>query len=83
MGRAVYPIAFKPDLAEAATRYEAYYAGEIVDRPVIRITAPKDPSFKNWCEPTYWDRVYGDMGEVTCPPERYHSQSQTHSVDWH
>jgi len=36
------PLSLKPDLAEAARRWEAHYAGEIIDRPVLWATAPRD-----------------------------------------
>ncbi len=55
----VYPLAFKPDLAEADRRYRAYYAGEITDRPLLRVTAPLRPAPPY--EFSYRDRVYGDM----------------------
>jgi hypothetical protein len=35
-------LSLKPDLAEAAHRWEAFYAGEIIDRPVVCVTAPGD-----------------------------------------
>jgi hypothetical protein len=64
MSRDVYPLEFKPDLADAARRYEAYYAGEIIDRPLVHVTAPRDRDFRDWYERSYWDCVYGDMGET-------------------
>jgi hypothetical protein len=38
-----YPLSLKPDLADAARRWEAYYQGEIIDRPVVYVTAPRTP----------------------------------------
>lgn len=63
MSKDVYPLEFKPDLAEAARRYEAYYAGAIIDRPLVHVTAPNNPGFKDWFHPVYHDHVFGDMGE--------------------
>lgn len=35
-----FPLSLKPDLADAARRWEAFYQGGIVDRPVVCVTAP-------------------------------------------
>jgi hypothetical protein len=35
-------LEFKPDFAEARRRWEAYWAGEIIDRPCIAITCAKE-----------------------------------------
>lgn len=35
-------LEFKPDFAEAQRRWAAFWAGEIIDRPLIAIRAPKD-----------------------------------------
>lgn len=64
MAEDVYPLTLKPDLAEAAQRYEAYYAGQIIDRPLVQVTAPRNPQFRDWYSPTYRDTVYGDMDTV-------------------
>jgi len=57
------PIAFKPDLEEAARRWEASFAGEIIDRPVVCVTAPKEgaPPAQG---SSYRERVFGDMDEL-------------------
>lgn len=36
-------LKFKPDLKEAQKRWEAYWNYEIIERPCVYITAPKDP----------------------------------------
>ncbi len=57
------PLLFKPDLEEAANRWNAYYEGEIIDRPIVCVHAPKDgfaavdPIDTN----DYHDKVFGDM----------------------
>ena len=59
------PLAFKPDLEEAAKRWEAYQAGEIIDRPVVCVTAPREGKKKPASGGRgYHDRVHGDMGEI-------------------
>ena len=56
-------LAFKPDFAEAAERWEAYFRGEMIDRPVTCVVVR--PEGKTW-EPTssYRDHVFGDMDEI-------------------
>lgn len=60
------PLALKPDLAEAARRWDAYFAGEIIDRPIVCVTAPRQDA-----EPpegpagtNYHDRVHLDLAEI-------------------
>ena len=57
------PLEFKPDLVEAARRWEAFYAGEIIDRPVVWVTAPR-PGMTAPPPSTYHDRVFGDPEAV-------------------
>jgi hypothetical protein len=56
-------LAFKPDLSEAAQRWQAYFDGEMIDRPVVCVTAPKgdEPAAP---ASTYRDRVFGDMDDL-------------------
>lgn len=57
------PLEFKPDLEETAERWNAFYAGEIIDRPVVCVTAPREG-----CKPVrgsdYYERVHGDMDDI-------------------
>ena len=54
---------FKPDFDEAARRWQAYYAGEIIDRPVVCVTAPARG--KSMPAPiTYHEKVFGDLDAV-------------------
>lgn len=57
------PLAFKPDLDDAARRWEAYYHGEIIDRPVVCVTAPKDGRAPVRGS-DYYERVYGDLDDI-------------------
>lgn len=61
--KAPAPLEFKPDLAEAARRWEAFYAGDIIDRPVVCVTAPR-PNMTAPPPSTYRDRVFGDLDQV-------------------
>lgn len=54
------PLALKPDIAEASRRWEAFYAGEVTDRPVVCVTAPL-PGSARPPAPTYHDRVHQDL----------------------
>ncbi len=53
------PLAFKPDLEEAARRWDAFYAGQIIDRPVVCVNAWR--SDQRLYGPSYRQRVLGDM----------------------
>lgn len=64
MSTSPYPLSFKPDLAEAAARWEAYYAGEIIDRPIVCITAPRDRNRPTAHRITYHDLVFGDLNDA-------------------
>jgi hypothetical protein len=59
------PLAFKPDAEEAAKRWEAFFAGEMIDRPVVCAAAPKKGSKQpRPPELTYHDRVFRDIDEI-------------------
>jgi hypothetical protein len=57
------PLAYKPDMEDAVRRWEAFYAGDIIDRPIVCVTAPRDgrrvPSVGN-----YYERVHGDIDKL-------------------
>lgn len=61
----ISPLSFKPDLEDANKRWEAFYMGELIDRPVTCVRAPKR-GYEN--KPryniTYRDRVLGDIDDV-------------------
>jgi len=57
------PLALKPDLPEAARRWEAYWQGEMLDRPIVCVTAPRHGPPPPW-EYRYRQRVFGDMDAV-------------------
>ncbi len=56
-------LSFKPDMADAARRWAAFFAGETIDRPIVCVTAPRD-GMTIPPAPTYRDRVFGDIDEV-------------------
>lgn len=61
--RAPYPLALKPDLEDAARRWEAHYAGDLIGRPVVCITAPR-PGHIRLPGSSYRERATGDMDAI-------------------
>jgi hypothetical protein len=59
---------YKPDVEDAVRRWEAFYAGEIVDRPLVVMTPPRAGCTPP-PRPTYQDRVFGDIDEVLARAE--------------
>jgi hypothetical protein len=57
--RAPRPLAFKPDLADAARRWDAFYAGDLIDRPPVCVTAPM-PGMKPGPGTTYRERAHAE-----------------------
>ena len=57
------PLEFKPDIEEAAKRWDAFYAGEIIDRPLVTVTAPRE-GFKRPQFISYRDRAFGDIDDI-------------------
>ncbi len=54
---------FKPDLAEAEHRWQAFYAGDVLDRPPVCVTAPR-PGCHLPAPVTYHDKAFGAIEEV-------------------
>ena len=68
------PLSLKPDLDEAARRWAAFYEGEIIDRPIVCVTAPRDGH-----EPvppvTYRERAFADVDALI---DRALARAETH-----
>jgi hypothetical protein len=58
-----YALSLKPDLPEAARRWDAFYAGDMIDRPVVCVTAPREGT-EPVKAPSYRDRVFADTDRV-------------------
>jgi len=58
-----FPLEFKPDIEETAKRWDAFYAGEIIDRPLICVNAPRE-GFKAARGSNYHERAFGDMDDI-------------------
>jgi len=56
-------LEFKPNLADTERRFAAFFQGEMIDRPIVRVTAPLDegktPHWVNSQE--YYGKVSGDI----------------------
>jgi hypothetical protein len=57
------PLLYKPDLEDAAKRWDAYFAGDLIDRPIVCVTAPK-PGVERKPGSNYRDKVFGDMNDI-------------------
>ena len=60
----MHQYTLKPDMEEAHRRWQAYWAGDLIGRPVVCVTAPV--SGRNALPATtYYERVFGDLEQVT------------------
>jgi hypothetical protein len=53
-------LELKPDYQDALRRYEAFWNGDLIDRPLIRITAPKSGAAKGDFVNNYYTRANSD-----------------------
>ncbi len=60
--RKPHPLALKPDIEEAARRWDAFYAGEIIDRPVVCVQSWRDGERVHG--PDYRARAFDDLDAV-------------------
>lgn len=61
------PLSLKPGFEDAAKRWEAYLAGEIIDRPLVCVSASKTGGAAAGGPvrgSTYYERVHGDMDAI-------------------
>jgi len=58
------PLALKPDLEEADRRWKAFYEGDLIDRPVVCVTAPADDAAEPSRGTGYRSRVFGDIDAI-------------------
>lgn len=56
------PLELKPDIEQAAERWAAYYSGELLDRPLLWVTAPVEGAEKVQAA-SYHEWVYGDIDD--------------------
>jgi len=63
-------LEYKPDLERAKTCWRAYWEGEIIDRPIVCVRAPKAGSAPV-VPPRYMDGVYGDFADAVGRYDQY------------
>lgn len=54
------PLELKPNMEEVAKRWNAYYEGEIIDRPIVCVTVPSN-NFTKIKRVSYYEWIYGDI----------------------
>jgi len=69
-GPADSPLALKPDFHEAAARWEAFWNGEMLDRPPVVITCP-NPDAEPTPRPTYWTMLHDPLDELVAQMDAY------------
>ncbi|HCA46552.1 MAG TPA: hypothetical protein DEP45_04065 [Armatimonadetes bacterium] len=57
------PLSLKPEFRESAARWEAFWAGEMLDRPPVVITCPGDGSVRA-PRPNYWTMLNDPIEQV-------------------
>jgi len=57
------PLSLKPDLEDAARRWNAFYEGEMIDRPVVCI-GERQSHWGDLGRVTYRDKAFGDIDSV-------------------
>jgi len=58
-----YPLELKSDMADAARRWEAFWQGEMLDRPLLWLTCPKE-NYHFKPASTYHERNLGDLDDI-------------------
>jgi len=69
-GGAHSPLSLKPDYHEAAERWRAFWAGEMLDRPPVIITCP-NPAAEPAARPTYWTMLHDPLDELVAQTDAY------------
>ncbi|MCL2815136.1 MAG: hypothetical protein FWD23_11105 [Oscillospiraceae bacterium] len=58
-------LELKPDYQETIKRYEAFWNGDIIDRPIVRVTVPnKNYANTPYYTDNYYTRMNGDLDEI-------------------
>ena len=58
--RSLHPLEFKPDIVETNRRWEAYWQGKLLDRPVV-ICSTRMAGYTFLPDSSYRERAYGDL----------------------
>ncbi len=70
------PLSLKPDFAEAAARWEAFWNGEMLDRPPVAITCPAE-GVEGVDTPNYRQQSFDDLDELVARVD-----AAMHSTYW-
>ena len=70
------PLGLKPDFAEAAARWEAFWNGEMLDRPPVVITCPAE-DVEGVGRPDYRAQSFDDLDELVARVDAH-----VHSTFW-
>ncbi len=70
------PLSLKPDFQEAAVRWEAFWNGEMLDRPPVIITCP-NPDAEPTARPSYWTMLHDPLDKLVAQMDAY-----MHSICW-
>jgi hypothetical protein len=70
------PLSLKPDFHEATARWEAFWGGEMLDRPPLHITCPATDGERP-PRPNYWTMLHDPIEEVVAAIDRW-----VRSVHW-
>lgn len=59
-------LEFKPNYRETIKRYEAFWNGGMIDRPIVNVTAP-NPKYRDapYHTDNYYTRMFGDLDTIT------------------
>jgi len=57
-------LELKPDYRDTVRRFEAFWNGDMLDRPIVRIHVP-DGGDEPYYENNYYTRIYNDLDELT------------------
>jgi hypothetical protein len=57
-------LELKPDYQDTVTRFNAFWNGSIIDRPIVRITAPNPAAQGKGYVNNYYTRIHNDLDEV-------------------
>lgn len=65
MDNTIKYMKYKPDINQAVQRWDAYFNGDIIDRPVVCVSAPKS-GFENekLKGNDYYSKIYGDIDKI-------------------
>lgn len=70
------PLSLKPDFAAAAARWEAFWNGEMLDRPPVVITCPAEGA-AGVPRPNYRQQAFGDLDQLVAQVD-----ACMHSIYW-